>query len=178
MDPVNPGLAETLRTVVIPLLTIGASGVVAGIVTFRLNSQLQRRELLRTKLEEAYGATHDYCNSLGVHFLKYFAVFKGEIDINGANQLTIQAAAAADQTAYRRLEMLLRLYVPIAGPSFQRLVGLREGLNSLVGQHRLRHLRGESSTADLIPALNAGIAEIDVHELAIKDRIVDMARRL
>jgi len=175
---VNPSLADTFRTLVIPLLTIGASGVVAGIVTFRLNSQLQRRELLRTKLEEAYGATHDYCDSLGNYFLKYFAVFKGEIDIDGANDLTIKAAASADQTAYRRLEMLLRLYVPVAEPSFHQLVTLRGNLNSLVGAHRQRYLRGEGSTTDLIPALNVGIAEIDVHETAIKDRIVEMARQL
>lgn len=46
--------SEVFRDLVIPLLTILASGVVASVVTFRLNAGLQRRDLLRTKLEEAY----------------------------------------------------------------------------------------------------------------------------
>jgi len=175
---VNSTFAETFRTLVVPLLTIATSGLVAGVVTFRLNARLQHRELLRAKLEEAYAATHDYCASLGIYYLKYFAVFRGQIDINTANDLTVAVGASTDQTAYRRVEMLLRLYVPSAEPSFERLVDLRTRLNSIIGYHRQRYLSGEELTIDLIPALNDGIKEIDTYEAAIKDSIVAIARRL
>jgi hypothetical protein len=54
------------REFIIPLLTIVASGLVASIVTFKLNARLQRRDLLRVKLEKAYEASHEYCTGLGV----------------------------------------------------------------------------------------------------------------
>jgi hypothetical protein len=48
----------------LPLLTILMSGVIASIVTFKLNARLQRRDFMRGKIEELYTHLHLYCNLL------------------------------------------------------------------------------------------------------------------
>src|SRR6185437_9458437 len=111
--------------IAVPLLTVVMSGVVASIVTFRLNARLQRQTLLRGKYEEAYSALTVYCNVLGGHFLKYLKVFSGDIDINQANDLTIKNSKDSDAAASRQCEMLLSIYIPTAQSAFSDLMNAR-----------------------------------------------------
>ena len=166
------------RDFVIPLLTIIASGLVASIVTFKLNARLQRRDLLRGKLEEAYAASHEFCNALGCHFLIYLRVFKGDIDINEANELTIKNTDASDTTWYRRLDMLVRIYLPTAQPLFAELLEVRERMNGLVGSYRQRYLTGKISAPDLLRPLSKELEMLTELEERLKDAIAAEAKRL
>ena len=166
------------REFVIPLLTIVASGLVASIVTFKLNARLQRRDLLRIKLEDAYAASHEFCNGLGIHFLKYLRVFTGEIDINQANELTTKNMATSDTTWYRRLEMLVRIYVPTAEAGFAEVLEVRDRMNALVESYRQRYLRGETSAPDLVRSLGQDLRSLDQLEERLKNAISAEARKL
>jgi hypothetical protein len=174
----TPEARTFAKDVLLPLLTLLFSGIVATVVSYWLNKQSQRRELLRTKLEEAYIACDEYCNSLGGHYLGCFALFKGEIDINQFNENTIAQAVGADKTAFRRLEMTVHIYVPDALPHLRTLVQLRDNLAKLRTAHRGRFLNGERATPDLIPQLQKEISSIDTIEVAIKDAITRATRRL
>ena len=163
---------ETFRVVFLPLLTVLMSGCVASVVTFRLNAKHQRREVRRAKLEDAYAATHEFCNALGGHFLKYYGVFKGEISIDQANDMTIANDTRYDKTAYLRLELLVAMYVPRATQAFHDLLACREEMNALVREHRRRYLIGEVDCMDLVPRLNEPMTKLDEIDRRLKDYIV------
>jgi hypothetical protein len=158
------------REFVIPLLTIVASGLVASIVTFKLNARLQRRDLLRVKLEEAYEASHEYCTGLGCHFMMYLRVFTGELDINEANALTTKNTGTEDAKWYRRLALLVDLYVPAAQSAFSAVLEARDRMSTLVGSYRQRYLAGDTQAPDLRLSLGKELENLEELEESIEDR--------
>lgn len=175
----NPDIASALTSAFAPVIgSILASGVVASVVTVTLNAREQRRERLRAKLEEAYATAHDYCTLLTTHYVKYAEVFKGKISINDANDMTIATAVDTDRTLYRRLEMLVEIYVPKARSALKHAIAVRDELAGIYQDYRGRYPHGDPIALDLLPRLQAAFDHLDVVEREFKDAIVDAARRL
>lgn len=174
----NSNTFAVAKDVVVPLFTLFFSGLVATIVSYWLNKQSQRREILRIKLEDAYVACDSFCNALGSYHLACFPLFKGEIDLNQFNDQAVVRAEGKDSSAFRRLEMIVHIYAKDALSPFEELMAIREELGELRGEHRRRFLRGEQVMLDLIPRLQVAIAKIDEAERAIKAAITKSARRL
>jgi hypothetical protein len=166
------------KEVIVPLLTLLLSGVVATLVTYWLAKLAQRRELLRTKLEEAYMACDTFCRSLGMHYLSYFPLYKGEVSLAEHNDFSLDRGTPDDVSAFRRLEMVVHIYATSALPAYNELLSVRDELAKLRVEHRSRYLGGETSTPDLVPRLNDALARIDVAERSIKKAITKAARRL
>jgi hypothetical protein len=172
-------MASALTTVFAPLVgSVLASGVVASVVTVALNAREQRRETLRARLEETYAAAHDYCTLVTTHYVKYAEVFKGRISINDANDMTIAAAAKTDGTVYRRLEMLVEIYVPKARSALRQAISVREELAGIYQDYRARYPHGDPIALDLLPRLQAAFNRLEEVEREFKEAIVHAARRL
>lgn len=170
-------MSSSIDTIWASFLTVALSGVVASAIAFRLNANFQRAEAKRSKLEEAYVATHNYWITLSTHYLKYYAVFKGEVTIDQANDLTIKSDVA-DRSAFLRLEMLTALYAPAAQTALDQLVEHRTRANAVISEHRRRYLRGEGATPDLIAPFTSVLDGIDAQAAEIKRILIREARKL
>jgi hypothetical protein len=108
----------------------------------------------------------------------YMRVFKGEIDLNQANELTIKNASAEDAKWYRHLELLIGLYVPIAQRCLADVLEARGHMNALVSEYRRRYLTGQTVAPDLFSSLGRQIETLEKLEQKLKAAIVTEASRL
>ncbi len=175
----SPIAAAAVATILVPILSsILASGLVASVITVTLNAREQRRARLRAKLEEAYAAAHDYCMMLRTHYIGYADVFKGKISINDANDTMIARGTAIDRTVYRRLEMLVEIYVPKARSALKDAIAVREQMAGTWQDYRSRYPLGDPVALNLLPRLQAALDRLDQVEQDFKQAIVGVARRL
>lgn len=70
---------------IIPLLTVLASGITAAFVTHILNSRKEERLLVRQKLEDLHLAVHRYIIAISLNFMPFLQAMEGVIDYNQAN---------------------------------------------------------------------------------------------
>ena len=88
MDAIQIGLS---------VATIGASGVVSGIVTYRLNALRDTRRMRREKLEQLFRAHAGFTTQMEISWIPYMAVMGGRIDYNAALQQTIKTQASEER---------------------------------------------------------------------------------
>jgi hypothetical protein len=153
------------------------SGVIASIVTFKLNARLQRRDFMRAKIEELYTHLHLYCNLLRGEFFPYISVFLEKIDINQANELRIKNLTGKDGEDFRKVEMLVGVYFARLDGQFQMLLDCRRQLNNIVFQYRNRLDAGETDGRDLQPYLQAELSKLSRTEESFKKALLAEARR-
>jgi len=118
----------------VSLLTILASGVVSGIVTFRLNSRRDARRLRRSKLEEFYSAHSAFIRQLSADWLLHMNVMRNQISYVDALDIIVNREKAPDPP-FERAETLVALYFPVTwtpktDPALMREQRLVEWCNS------------------------------------------------
>src|SRR5215218_10036323 len=99
-----------VSVLVIPLITIFMSGVVASVVTYKLNSRLQHRDFMRGKAEQLFSSFHEYCNNLRGHFLIHIPLLSGTISQNQSTGLAQENLSKSDSAHFRDVEMLVGIY--------------------------------------------------------------------
>jgi hypothetical protein len=161
-----------ITLVLVPILTILMSGVIASVVTFKLNARLQRRDFMRGRLEELYSSVHKYCNGLRGYFLVYLSMLAERIGINQANDLHIKQIEDSDSANFKNVEMLIGIYFPHLQPEFDALLASRDKLNSIVRQYR-----GGSDGPELLPSFRSEFSNLDRMEEALKKSLMNEARR-
>ncbi|MBA2492279.1 MAG: hypothetical protein H0V34_11470 [Gammaproteobacteria bacterium] len=121
--------------IAISILTIAMSGVVSGVVTFRLNAKRDSRQLRRQKLESLFQAFNGYVTQLGSHWIPHMAVMAGKIDYNAALDMTAKGATV-EPRHFETLEMLVAIYFPELQGHLDRLLTLRKRANDILEQHK------------------------------------------
>jgi hypothetical protein len=168
---------QIISMLVIPILTILMSGVIASVVTFKLNARLQRRDFMRGKLEELYTSLHGYCNGLRGYFLIYISVFREKLDMNQANDLTIEHTGSTDSDHFKNVQMLIGLYFPHLQEEFDALIQSRDTLNSIIRRYRHAYDVGDTDGRSLLPSYQTELSNLNRMEERLKKSLMAEARR-
>ena len=134
---------------------IGSFLTIVGVVltnrsnTERLKTQLQyeqnvrRQELKRERAEELYVESKKYLNALGVHYLPYKKVMKGELTFNQALDLTIDNSSKRDFEPHR-VTMIIDMYFPNLQKPFNEIMVKRDFLNRIVTGYKEQYKTGNT----------------------------------
>ena len=167
-------------TVTIAICTILGSGVVSGVVTYKLNASQKEREFRREKLEECFRAVHHYLMSLTASYFVWPEVMAGRLTYDQANDMII-AGVKPEHREYPLLaELLIRLYFPSLQPHFDALLNTRDELSRLQGDFRRSYQRDgptEDYRAQRIEYLDV-FKQLDAHDKDLKDAICALGDKL
>ena len=141
-----------IKDLLIPLLTVLASGISAAVVTHILNSRKEERVFIRQKLEELHLALHRYSTGMSSAFLPFLAAMTGEIDYNQANDVWIDNAKGTDKDAFPTVERLIGIYFPDLEPELKAIIASRGKLNELHHAYKQDYKKGIVSSGPwLVP---------------------------
>jgi len=118
--------------------TILSSGLVAGIVTFKLNASRDDRLFLQQRLEELHECFFEASRGLSAHWVPFIGAMTGHISYNQALDLTT-AKTDATPLPIPRLQMLASIYHREYLPLVDRLIAIREDGNRVIHVHKARY---------------------------------------
>ena len=127
----TPDTQTLIVSLIIPLATILMSGVVAGLVTFKLNATRQDKQFLRQKLEDFFIAIHEYCRNKHDIWQSVADTFEKGLDPSPMPK-TIEDLAniLTDRMPYGRAQMLSGIYFPTLNPLVNEMEELISRTNS------------------------------------------------
>ena len=158
------------------VLTIAASGVVSGVVTFKLNSRRDARRMRREKLEQLFLAHSAFARQLGAGWLPYISVMQGAISYNDA--LDMVRKPPGDDRPYDKMEMLVAIYFPELGKELKKLLQIRDRSAESIARHKeVYKSRGPHRTPERDVLLNI-MSDLDVHESEFRRQMVRVAHSL
>lgn len=167
-------------SITIALVTILGSGVLSGVVTYRLNANQKEREFRRQKLEDCFRAIHHYIITLTTHYLPFLEVMSGKLSYDQANEMIIAEGKREDRDYPLLSELLVRMYFPALLCHFEDLLKTRDELSRIHGEFS-RSYRREGPAGDYRDqrkAYVAVIARLDAHEKNLKTAICTLADKL
>jgi hypothetical protein len=124
-----------LAQLAVSVATIGMSGVVSTVLTFRLTAQRESRRLRQRKLESVYRAFSGYAVQLAMHWLPISDAMAGRIAYNDALDMVIKSGTAQPRH-FARLEVLVAIYFPDLRTYYDELVAIRERASSVISDHK------------------------------------------
>jgi hypothetical protein len=145
--------------IILGLATIAMSGVVAGVVTFKLNARREERHFRRQRLEHLFGAFSGFCTQLEVDWLPYISVMKGKIDYNQALDMTI-ASGKNQERNLEDAEMLVAIYWPELQSDVDALKNVRDQADSVLREHKARYLAGCTEDKQSLDAIGEVVGRL------------------
>lgn len=133
----------TAWQIILGLLTVVMSGVVAAVVTFRLNARREDRQLRRQQLEHLFRAFVGFCRDLEVHWSPYMSVMTGKIDYNQALDLTIESGPDQERKL-ENVETLVAIYWPELRSHVDSLMKVRDSASTVLDEHKARYKAGRT----------------------------------
>src|SRR5947209_5211655 len=115
-------------SITISLLTILGSGVISGVVTYKLSANQKDREFRRQKLEECFRAVHHYIITMTTHYLPFIEVMSGRLTFDQANEMIIKEGKRQDRDYAMVSELLITMYFPSLRIHFEALLETRDEL--------------------------------------------------
>ena len=134
-----------MKDLIIPLLTILASGITAAVVTHVLNSRHEERLFVRQKLEDLHLALHRYSIGMSSAFMPFLRAMEGSLSYDEANDMLIEGADTKDKDAFPSMERLIGIYFPDLDADLQALLASRDRLNDIKYSYRQDYNRGITS---------------------------------
>ncbi len=150
----------TAWQVILGLSTIVMSGVVAAVVTFRLNARREDRQFRRERLEHLFQGFAGFCRVLEVSWSPYISVMTGKIDYNEALDMTI-SSGKADERHLENIEMLTAIYWPELKSHVAALRTVRDDAASVLGEHKTRDKAGATQDKQSFHAIEQVIKRLD-----------------
>lgn len=136
------------------------SGVVAAVVTFRLNARREDRQFRRERLEQLFRGFVGFCRMLEVNWSAYISVMTGKIDYNQALDMTI-ASGKDDERNLENVEMLVAIYWPGLQSHVDALKTVRDDAASVLGEHKARYKAGHTQDKESFDAIGQVITCLD-----------------
>ena len=130
---------------IIAFVGILLSGVVATLVTYRLNTTKEHVFFMRRKTEELYLAVEGFDRSLSTYFLAAYPLVKGEISWNDFHDLSIKNDDRRDAEASLQVLMLIDIYFPDIKPIFDKYLEQRDTLGRILSEHKRAYKAGTVS---------------------------------
>ncbi|MEX0922729.1 MAG: hypothetical protein WDZ84_08130 [Rhodovibrionaceae bacterium] len=162
------------------IITIGASGVLATIVAFRLNATKEHVIFMRQKIESLYMNVEKYERSMNGYFVSYYILFKNEISYN--ELYDIQKNSFEDGKgpgeALEKSKMLVSVYFPSLKPNFHKYLEHRKKLNSIIVKHKRAYECGETDGTPWLEPFDRAFTSMDLAAEALKQGILEEAIHL
>lgn len=160
--------------------TILTSGVVSAVVSYRLSLRKDEDNFKRQKIEELYAVFEKYDHFLGVHFLKYYTLFRGLQSYNEFNEEVIkQGAKTENRDALAKTELLIAIYFPILQKHLNAYSKSRSEVNNLIFRHRDEYKKGPINDAERrwVKPLSNKLQNLEDLGKELKKAIVDEAQK-
>ena len=167
----------TTIQVLLSLATIISSGVVAAVVTYKLNARREERQFRRQKLEEFYMAMSGYCRMLITDFFTYENVMRQKLSYNDALDATVKRGTDEKRSCDTTL-MLLTIYFHHFQPIFTKLIDCRSTLNSIVSEFTESYRSGDPDGARWLKPFTENLRKIEDIENQLRQAIQKEAERL
>lgn len=162
--------------ILIAILTILSSGVVAAIVTSRLNVQRQEQQFRRKKLEELYEAFMGFCTVLEVCWHRYMQVMAGQLAMNDA--LDQEIKAGVQENYLHKLEMLIGIYWFQFDNYLNALIRLRNTGANVMSNHRERYRQGMTEDPKSLKAITETAEELDALRAKFRNAVRSAGTKL
>ena len=159
------------------ILTILASGVVAGVVTFRLNAARDARRMRREKLEATYLAHSGFLRQLELGWMPYMAVMANELAYNDALDITINKNST-EPKHFEHLAMLVALYFPELQEGLARLIEIRDRAAAIIHAHKNEYKRVGPHVSETRGEMERLVHALDAHEVSFNAELAALARKL
>jgi len=121
-------------------------------VKLQHESEKERNDALRTRLEELYCLVDHWAKEMVTHHITYRKVMDGDLTYNQALDLTISNKSTLDST---RLFMLAELYFPSAQKALEELKELRDKASSVQDNFKQCYKLNGQPSAEHAKALTA-----------------------
>jgi hypothetical protein len=164
-------------SLVVPLATVLASGVVSGVVTHRLNRNKEQTYFMRKKAEDLYLAADEFGRQMAIHMTGFLPLIDGRIDYNQMLDNQIRNPPKKDHGGAETMEMLTRIYFPEIEPQLTELFTARTEFNKVTSAHKDAYRAEEAELDDWRPLFVSAIRRFDAAEKALKAQIVTCGRR-
>lgn len=162
--------------IILSLLTIGASGVVSGVVTFRLNAARDARRMRREKLERLFLSHTGFLRQLDVNWFPYLAVMAGDIEYNDALDMTKKHVG--EERHFESVEMLVSLYFPELSGGLRELVAIRDDAAKLIGEHKREYKRIGPHRSPALQEMIALADRLEAHQRSFRAKMAKVAGEL
>jgi hypothetical protein len=134
--------------IVTAALTALVSGIVAAIVTYRLNANKEVIFLMRRKAEELFIYTNEFSTRFVAHYYVYFSVFEGKMDYNSTLDLINSNTDKSDKGNDRRnMEMITRIYFPEIENYLDELFRRQDIVSTVVSAHKAAYKAQKADTS-------------------------------
>ena len=160
------------------ILTILASGVVAGVVTFRLNAARDARRMRREKLEATYMAHSGFLRQLDLGWMPYMAVMANELSYNDALDIAINKQTGTEPKHFEHLAMLVALYFPELQEGLARLVEIRDRAAAIIQTHKDEYKSVGPHVSKFREEMVRLVHALNAHEVAFNAEMGALARKL
>ncbi len=150
----------TAWQIVLGLLTVVMSGVVAAVVTFKLNARREDRQFQRDRLEHLFRGFVGFCTMLRVYWSPYISVMTGKIDYNQALDSTI-AAGKNEERHLEEVEVLIAIYWPELQPPVDALKTVRDDADAVLAEHKARYLAGRTKDKLSLDAMGQVVERLE-----------------
>jgi hypothetical protein len=162
----------------ISIVAILMSGVVACVVTYRLNTTKDHVFFMRQKAEQLFLATEKYDKDLGTNYIQYYQLLKGEISYNGFLDLNNDWLNKNKNmgACHEQMSMLTLIYFPSLEKHLENYTNARDAVNKIIADHKRAYKTGEDGEEFLQP-FNEALGELIRQAETLKASIVTEARR-
>lgn len=161
----------------VSLLTIVMSGVVASVVTSKLNTMRADREFRRKRLEDVFRAVVGFRRQLECGWSPYMSVMTGKIDYNKALDMTI-AAGAKEERNLEEAEMLVAIYWPQFDSLLNTLKQIRDDGADLLAEHKRRYKDGNTHDRESFDTLGKLVSRLEAFGTDFHKGVRAEARKL
>lgn len=159
----------------VSIITVFMSGVIAAVVTYRLNMNKDHVFFMRQKAEELYLATERYDKILSGYFLTFYPLFSDELEYNDVFDLQIKKSGQGSSHDHELMTMLTRIYFPEIEPLYDRFSEAREEANKIVAAHKRAYKAGKAGGVNWTRPFTESLVDLDAAAEAFKSAIVAQA---
>jgi hypothetical protein len=159
----------------IGIATALTGGVVAAFVTYRLNATKEHVFHMRRKAEELFLSFDEFDKQVGMHFIGYYPLLRGQIDYEQLLDMQIKEDKNKGEAA-ANFKMLSSIYFPQLGAEVSAYDGVRTALHELLGEHKRAYKNGDGS--GYFPRFHAALGEHQKKSHALRIAIIAEARCL
>lgn len=164
-------------TIVSALLTAFLSGVVAAYVTYRLNLNKEHVLFMRQKAEELYLATTSFGTDLASTYgAIYVPLFENRIDYNTALDLQVEASKRRDESNWKKMIMITRIYFPTLGDHLDVILKCRDKITDIIARHKIDYRAGNARDEKWLQPLRNALIETSQASERFESAIAEEAR--
>lgn len=117
---------QTVTQVIIPLLTIGFSGILSAYIAHHLATTRADREFRLKRLEELFLSLTRFSKHYTVAVTPYLLVMRGQNTLAAVQEIIDKQTTSEDAQHLENIEMLIKIYFPSLNPHFDRILRLRD----------------------------------------------------